>query len=161
MSTADTSPTKILFLDIDGVLNSERSATAFGGYPHSFSASDMARFDHVALALVRRLCRVTSASVVLSSDWRYSFTAHQVANAFDLPVMDLTPRLPATRGKEIATWLEAHPEVERFAIVDDVPQMFEEQAANFVLTDPAVGLSLNNYSALLRILGGQVLTFED
>lgn len=49
---------KILFLDIDGVLNSDRSNMAFSGYPHSFSDADMAKFDNVALGLLRRLVTV-------------------------------------------------------------------------------------------------------
>lgn len=147
---------KILFLDIDGVLNSKRTSVAFDGYPHSFSPKDMARFDMVAVALIRRLCQVTGASVVLSSDWRYDHSAHAVANGLDLPVMDVTPKLPGIRGLEINAWLAAHPEVEQYAIVDDIASMLESQQTHFVKTDDECGLSLRNYLDLLRILGGAV-----
>lgn len=146
----------ILFLDIDGVLNSKRTSVAFDGSPHSFSPKDMLRFDMVAVGLIRTLCAQTNCSIVLSSDWRYDFTAHQVANALDLPVMDVTPKLPGSRGFEINAWLSAHPEVIRFAIVDDIAQMFDCQSANFVQTDDECGLSLRNYLDLLLILGGPV-----
>lgn len=141
---------KVLFLDIDGVLNSRRSQMAFGAYPHDFS--NMQQFDLVAVGLIRRLCRVTDCSVVLSSDWRYYTTAHLAANALDLPIMDVTPQLNGTRGLEINAWLSAHPEVTRFAIVDDISQFMDSQRPFFVQTDDAFGLTLRDYSDLLAIL---------
>jgi hypothetical protein len=152
MSTADPG-LKALFLDIDGVLNSGRSQMAFGGFPHSFRPGDMAKFDHVAIGLVRRLCRETGCSVVLSSDWRYDCTAHAAANALDLPIMDVTPiNVTGTRAMEIAAWLAAHPEVASYAIVDDIPDIDDMHGPRWVLTDPANGLSMANYSALRRLL---------
>ena len=48
-----SAPTKVLFLDIDGVLNSQRTCEAFGGpatggYPHGFDAPNMALFDRAS-----------------------------------------------------------------------------------------------------------------
>lgn len=149
------SPTKILFLDIDGVLNSKRTCEAFDGYPHNFA--DMKRFDSVAIALVQRLCAQTACAVVLSSDWRFDFTAQETAKALDLPVIDVTPKLVGSRGKEINAWLAAHPEVTVFAIVDDIAEMFDTHPIQFVHTDDKVGLSLTNYLDLRRILGGSLV----
>lgn len=148
-------PMKILFLDIDGVVNSRRTALAFGGYPHDFSPAGMARFDPVAIAMVRRLCRETKTSIVLSSTWRLHFTVAEVAAGLDLPVIDHTPNSPAGydgRGHEIAAWLAAHPEVDSYAIVDDQAVMLPEQAAHFGQTDEACGLSLDDYDRLYMIL---------
>lgn len=147
---------KILFLDIDGVLNSERSSFAFNGYPHDFSAHDMALFDHVAVALVRKLCAVTGCVIVLSSTWRLNFTAAQAAEALDLPIIDRTPDLGSydTRSSEVSAWLAEHPEVTSYAIVDDVP-VFDDPPANqsrFVQTDPAIGMTLDTYRALCFVL---------
>jgi hypothetical protein len=145
---------KVLFLDIDGVLNSRRSQMAFGAYPHDFS--NMQQFDLVAVSLIRRLCRVTDCSVVLSSDWRYSTTAHLAANALDLPIMGVTPQLKGTRGLEINAWLSEHPEVTRYAIVDDIAQFMDHQRPFFVQTDDAFGLTLRNYSELAAILNRRI-----
>jgi hypothetical protein len=149
-------PSRILFLDIDGVLNSTRSALAFDGTPHSFRSACMGQFDMVAVALVRRLCEVTGTAVVLSSDWRYNTTAHLTANALNLPVVDVTPCLPASRGVEIDTWLAAHPEVTAYAIVDDNGGMLPKQAPHFVKTDANFGLTLADYRALKGILNGHL-----
>lgn len=147
-------PTKILFLDIDGVLNSRRTASAFDGYPHTFDGTDMDRFDHVAITLMRRLCKETDCAVVLSSDWRYTCSVHETANALDLPVIGATPMMGnVSRGTEINAWLTEHANVEVYAIVDDIAQMLPSQQSRFVQTDELFGLSLTNYCDLKRILG--------
>lgn len=144
---------RVLFLDIDGVINSERSRLAFGGYPHDFTPEEYAKFDPVALALIQRLCRVTECSVVLSTSWRTLFTLEQVARGLDLPVMGATPDLGSdfTRVHEIAFWLEQHPEVTSYAIVDDLFLDWSEHPeleARFVQTNPDFGLSLSDYREL-------------
>lgn len=148
--------TRVLFFDIDGVVNSERSNAAFGGYPHDFSAAELAKFDPVALALIRKLCDACDAWVVLSSTWRLYHKAEQAAAALELPVIDVTPDHGSydTRASEIAAWLAAHPEITQFAIVDDVPvfDSHPELQARFVQTDPMAGLSLNNYRSLRHLL---------
>jgi hypothetical protein len=144
---------KVLFLDIDGVLNSRRTAVAFDGYPHSFSLDDMRRFDHVAIGLIRRLCDETGCSVALSSSWRYDYTAQEVAAALSLPVIDATPLSNGTRQMEIKAWLLAHPDVTSYAIVDDVGPMLKSQKSRFVQTDELHGLTLTDYLNLKRILG--------
>ena len=60
---------KVIFLDIDGVLNSTRSAVAFHGYPMNVEKPHMERFDHVAVALIKKICDDTGAKIVLSSGW--------------------------------------------------------------------------------------------
>lgn len=147
---------KVLFLDLDGVVNSERTNAAFDGYPHDFSPVDLARFDPVALALVRKLCAKTDCVIVLSSTWRLTFTIEEVAHYLDLPIMAATPDLGDTnsRSDEIALWLKRHPQITTYAIVDDLALDFDdpEHQARFVKTNEEFGLSLPNYRALLRIL---------
>lgn len=145
---------KILFLDIDGVLNSERSSFAFDGYPHSFV--DLDKFDWVAVSLVNQLCNATGCKIVLSSTWRLHFPISAASAALGLPIIDATPDHGSydTRSSEVTAWLAAHPEVTSYAIVDDVP-VFEESPANqarFVQTDPAIGMTLATYRALRSVL---------
>ncbi len=143
---------KILFLDIDGVLNSKRTRVAFGRFPLDLSPLDISLFDRVALNLIRVLCLETGASIVLSSDWRLDHSAPEVSRALDLPVIGATPKLSRLRGFEINAWLSNNPGVTTFAIVDDIPQMLDSQSANFVQTDDEFGLTLRNYLDLKRIL---------
>lgn len=147
---------KVLFLDIDGVLNSERTNAAFGGYPHDFSPVDKARFDPVALALVRKLCAAADSAIVLTSTWRTMFTIEEVAHHLDLPIMAATRDLGGdyARTDEIALWLKTHPQIKDYAIVDDLPLDFDDpdMQARFVQTNDEFGLSLANYRALRRLL---------
>lgn len=142
---------RVLFLDIDGVINSTRTAVAFGGYP--VKLEHVGAMDVVALSMLRRLCEVGEISVVLSSSWRLGNHHHDVAAALDLPIMDRTPSMPATRGHEIARWLEQHPEVECYAIVDDDSDMLAEQLPRFVHTNGHEGLSWRDFEKLCSLFG--------
>jgi hypothetical protein len=150
---------KVLFLDIDGVLNSERTRMALGGYPQDFAPAELEKFDWVAVLLIKRLCRETGAVVVMSSAWRNLFELKDFKENFDLPVIDRTPYLGSDayaagvcRGDEIAAWLKDHPEVTHYAIVDDYADMLEEQQEFFVLTTEQDGLRYNDYMMLRNLL---------
>lgn len=144
---------KVLFLDIDGVLNSTRTAVAFGGFPHSTKPADIVKFDHVAVSLIRTVCQETGARIVLSSTWRLDPDWQQFGRDLALPIFDRTGRSKdGKRGGEIATWLESYP-ADKYAIVDDDSDMLPEQMPFFVRTSHAEGLSWDNYEMLKHILG--------
>jgi hypothetical protein len=145
---------RVLFLDIDGVLNSERTKLAMNGYPHSFSVEDQVKFDWIAVAMIRKLVAWCGAYVVWSTSWRYENRSDIMGEVFDLPVCGATPTDSyfATRGAEIAGWLAKHPEVTHYAIVDDIQAFTDEQQAHLVLTDDKLGLTVDNYYALRDIL---------
>ena len=146
---------KIIFLDIDGVLNSVRSCAALRGYPWSFEAEQMGLFDEVALRLMRRAIEETGAKVVVSSTWRIRRTIGELAAGLDMPVVGKTPRNndERRRGGEIKDWLTDHPEVTAYAIVDDDSDMLEEQHPFFVHTDGKEGFLFRDYEKLMAILG--------
>ncbi len=143
----------VLFLDIDGVLNAVRTCVGLGTYPHDLTAEHVALLDATALGLIRRLCQSSYCDVVLSSSWRITHDWRDVGRALRLPIVDCTPRLLGPRGKEIAAWLEAHPDVTRYAIVDDDSDMLPEQLAHFVKTDVNEGLLWRDYVRLCDLFG--------
>lgn len=154
---------KILFLDIDGVLNSSRTAVIHGtkpdgtltglGYPHDLSLKSMRKFDPIAIGLIRQLCYETNCKIVLSSTWRISFAVEECTKAFNLPFIDKTPKvLFGRRGLEIQEWLEKHSDILKYAIVDDDSDMLESQLPYFVKVDGTEGLSYKNYQSLKEIL---------
>ena len=147
---------KVLFLDIDGVLNSARSCIANHGYPHGFEPDQLAMFDHIAVGLIRGLCAKGGVSVVVSSAWRILHHWDAIGRGLDLPTMDSTPRLVGERGKEIAAWLAAHPEVTQYAIVDDDDDMLPEQRPFFVRTNGMDGLMYADFEKLCSIFGVNV-----
>lgn len=151
----DPGPTKVLFLDIDGVLNSRRSLLAFDAYPQVLSKDALTKFDWVAIGLIRKLCEETDCSIVLSSDWRLTQKVIDVANAFDLPICGATGIIGDSRGAEIAQWLAEHPDVTHYAIVDDQGGMLPEQLPYFVRTAELNGLLAEDWAELKRVLTDQ------
>ncbi|WP_157266521.1 HAD domain-containing protein [Azohydromonas aeria] len=142
--------TRLVFLDLDGVVNSTRTQVAFGGYPQELHHP---QWDEVSLALLRRLSHSAGIQFVLSSAWRNFCDFKDAAKALDLPIIDRTPSLCGCRGDEIAHWLAEHPEVEAWAILDDTPDMLEEQQSRFVQTNPEEGLSWANFVRLCDLFG--------
>lgn len=152
-----SAPTKVLFLDIDGVLNSRRTVIACNGFPHCFDEANKKKFDWIAVGMIRELCEKEGASIVLSSSWRHGRNAvHECANGLDLPIFDRTPDLPGVRGEEIQDWLNRHPEVTHWAIVDDNSDMLGSQLEHFVQTSEEEGLLFSDFMALGRILRGEL-----
>ena len=146
---------KILFLDIDGVINSVRSASALGGYPYSSDTETWNRFDLVAVSLIKKLCKDTDTKIVLSSSWRHYKGWELLNPILELDIIDKTPTLSLSggrRGQEIKMWLDQHPEVTKYAIVDDDNDMLKEQEPFFVRTSNLEGLSYTNYFNLVEIL---------
>lgn len=141
---------KVIFLDVDGVLNSTRTAAAFGGFPMELHHAEA--FDWVAIKLLQRLCDSSGTQIVLSSTWRRYFSVKEMADLFKLPIVDQTPVLDTKRGVEIDEWLKLHPEVKEYVILDDDDDMMSHQKSNFVRTNPEEGLSWANYVRVCDIL---------
>lgn len=110
-------PRAIIFLDIDGVLN--RSSRSGPSKSHVIEPDLLARF--------RSLVASTDPYVVLASTWRHEPGGVQEARDRGVPFEDVLPDLrPQSRGKEIKAWLAEHPNVERFVILDDDDDEYED-----------------------------------
>lgn len=142
---------KVLFLDIDGVLNSVKTCVANGGYPMELHHT--AAFDWHAIKLLQRLCDSEGVQVVLSSAWRINHAFADVGKAFGLPIIDRTPSLCGPRGAEIADWLTKHPEVVHYAIIDDDSDMLPDQMRCFVQTSGFEGMTWADYQKLCAMFG--------
>lgn len=155
----------VLFLDIDGVLVTHRSMKAF---PRTSHGSPM---DPECVRRLRDVIEWSGSKIVLSSTWRLgvggmSRTRGALAAAgwACAPVSDKTPvadmklrglYVGKTRGAEIKEWLDAHPDCERYAIVDDDSDMLPEQMPYFVKTSFEDGLTTQAADRLLDLLTGK------
>lgn len=117
----------ILFLDIDGVLN---SAQYLMRNPGCFDKNNETNaFDPVACFRLEQVLVRTGALIVLSSTWRLMHRIEDVMwflhkrGAPSSKIIGKTPSLSGYRGREIQVWLEKHPEIQKFAIVDDDSDM--------------------------------------
>lgn len=135
---------KVIFLDIDGVLQplssqkrfdhdmdelqEQLSAESDAGY-EDLSKYDIAavRYDWEANAVknLKSLCEKTQAEFVISSDWRSSKTLDMLKLLFkiqglDKYVVDKTEELSGyMRDVEIEEFLISHPDIGVFIIIDD------------------------------------------
>lgn len=102
---------KIIFLDIDGVLNCKRTPN-----PRKFPFV----VDPILLQRFRQLLEKTGAQVVLSSNWRFDPAGLFSAEHYGIPFIASTPDLEGEpRCNAILEWLRCHPDVERFIVIDD------------------------------------------
>jgi len=150
----------VLFLDIDGVLNSRRSSlhlqTARDTFLTLKSTNPFDDMDPVAINMIRYLCERTGAQIVLSSAWRENWKKEDLSKRLGLDLFDYTDTKPGTRGEQIQRWLNSHPEVTEYAIVDDNSGMLLSQVDHFVQTDFDEGLTFANYRQLRDILNGKL-----
>jgi hypothetical protein len=136
---------KVLFLDIDGVVNKRENydpSRKSGPYP----------IDTYCAFLVGRIKLQTGCEVVLSSSWRHH--PEGVENVSDrvVELLSVTPTLSGLRGDEVQAWLDIHPEVEKYAIVDDDLDFYVYQAPNFFLTTFQDGLTDEIAEAIIEHL---------
>jgi hypothetical protein len=109
---------KIIFLDIDGVLNCKETPN-----PRKFPFM----VDRTLLQRLHRLLEMTDAKVVLTSNWRYDPAGLFSARHYGVPFIDTTPDLPGeARCTAILEWLRCHPDVERFIVIDDEDDELDE-----------------------------------
>lgn len=144
---------KVVFLDIDGVLNCHRTAIAYGGVSWSGEAGIRAKMDDVAVRLIGGIARQAGAKIVLSSSWRNDSNWLTIGPALGMEITERTPSLSGCRGSEIAHWLADHPEVESYAIIDDDRDMLPEQMPFFVHTSGFDGFTWANALTLARLMG--------
>lgn len=141
MSMEERRKIKVLFLDIDGVVNCATTAQRHRGF---------IGIDPYMAHLVRMIVEKTGCQVVLSSSWRYFPGGREEVERQVCPLLDVTPHSDlGCRGDEIRAWLNAHPEVTRYAIVDDNSDMLPEQHLNFFQTSWERGITEDISQAII------------
>lgn len=154
---------KILFLDVDGCLNSEDYAV----YRYVTKKFDTDQFvDERAVAFLNYIIAQTQAKVVLSSSWRGDWINAEKRlknNGFDYSIYDITPYDPTRfRGKEIKMWIDKyekdHEPLESYVILDDDNDMLDEQRNNFVRCNFIHGLTSHDCYKAIEILNSNGTT---
>ena len=123
---------KVVFLDIDGVLNTRPGS-----------------LDGDKLDLVHEIRKATCCDIVLSSSWRKDSRQMGRIRA-ELHIDAMTPILDRQEGglwtapprwQEIDAWLHRNPQVTRLAIVDDDKDAGTGFGEAFFQIDPNTGLT--------------------
>ena len=168
---------KIIFLDIDGVLNTEYNQHLLAYHGKPWKDKHGAFFDPEAVAQLERIIVKTEADIVIESSWKYLGleTMRQMWRDRNMPghIIDVTPSSasdnwllhanldemdPAhTQGKgvEIASWMadnlheEAH-----YVIIDDEYVILDSQQPHFILTNPYDGITPELADRAIQLLNG-------
>ena len=157
---------KYLFLDIDGVLNSEDFyIDCYKSEKDPKYASDRictdteihpdytGNIDQTAVRMIRKIVSETGCKVVLSSSWRSDSIAPDELKKMGIEICGTTPYdYERFRGREIQKFLESHP-CETYCILDDDSDMLDEHRSNFVQTNPSHGLTDDDTEKVIGILG--------
>ena len=147
---------KIIFLDVDGVLNNWAWVNNMWQMYH-IDVNQTHDLNKYALCLLSLIVKETGAHVVISSSWRRIRHAKQrlisYLNEWNIPVAGETPFLGGdfSRGDEIQAWLDEHPEVERFVILDDDDDMCG-LLTHLVQTDYKSGLNILHKNRAILLL---------
>lgn len=161
---------KVIFLDIDGVLNSE-----FWNDSHQKEISDGSLNDEENVVLLGKLVRETEASIILHSGWRFWFDeklhplrkeAEHLRNLLEKEGVYIVGRTPdytteeirrtkkfsLVKAAEILGWLADHQEVERWVVIDDLDLHNAEIAMHQIKTDPSIGLTMEDVEEAVMLL---------
>lgn len=161
----------IVFLDIDGVLNSWEylkgrddnkidTEDTFNWYLSDISPKNVDIFNRIIIE--------TKADIVISSSWRHSrgdLVIDVLKEAGVLgKIVGFTPSLRCVRGQEILQWIEDfwqkfddnnnyRPlDFTKYVILDDDSDMLLWQKDNFVQTNNEVGITEEDVEKAIRIL---------
>lgn len=114
---------KVIFLDVDGVLNDrfteDRTPDGFIGLNHSM-------IDHL-----KAIVDQTGASVILVSTWKDEWDVnpdersndgeylHDMLLGHGIRIFDKTQDNTSDRGHGIVRYLQSHPEIQKWIVLDD------------------------------------------
>lgn len=160
---------KVIFLDIDGVLNCDTSKS----YCHDDTCGIIVGIDSDKVKRLAEIVNATDAQIILSSDWKdgwnkyytgrkpshIKYLDNHLYKKGKLIIKDKTPDIGKgwNRGEEILLYLKAHPDIDNYVILDDTffdDFIIKEIEEHLILTDYKVGLTDENVQSAIKILKG-------
>lgn len=166
---------KIIFLDFDGVLNTENYQGLLQYQGKSWQDEYGAFFDPNAIKQLKRIIDATGADIVIESSWKYLGldAMKELWEVRNLPgrIIDITPStisdeyllssdlenihpsLLHCKGVEIASWLSKYETQDfRYVIIDDEYVILDSQLPYFILINPYEGITEEQAIQAISIL---------
>ena len=164
---------KVIFLDIDGVLNSERLAKQL--YNKGIKChGDDGVYNFIDENVVNKLvqfCKIYNIKLVISSSWRHFYfddtikffqeKRNKKLHSLIPYIIGQTPRLykeketgsseQLCRGDEIQYYIDTY-HIENYVILDDDSDMLDSQLEHFIQTDYKYGLLDKDFKKMKTIL---------
>ena len=152
---------KVIFLDFDGVITTYNSKW---------------KIDMNNIKIINDICDKTNAKIVVTSSWRighhgdvlafngyltqyiikhnYLDNVQDTFDKFTGNIVGMTESIGGWRGEEIKLYMNEHPEVENYVILDDDSDMCDYQLFNFVQTDTYEWITERDAKLCVDILNG-------
>ena len=145
---------KVIFLDIDGVLNSKEF----------LKNNQNEVIDRSSVSILKKVIDKTGAVIVMSSGWRlwfddnmmpedgYSQCLYDILCEFDIKLFGKTPDFSTNeirtkktfshvKAKEITAWLSEHKNFDKYVVLDDLLLKSEEINSHLIRTNAQVGIT--------------------
>jgi len=155
----------IIFLDVDGVLNSFGNVEYIGKIP----------LEKECFVRLSKIVKDTNARIVLHSGWRFWFDNDmhpktpeaeeftELLSKHEMKLYDKTPdfcteeikkskTFGLVKAKEILAWLDAHNEIKNYVVLEDLDLNNNEINMNQITTDGSKGLSDNDVEQAIKML---------
>ena len=144
---------KVLFLDVDGVLNNGEWASK--RYNLGVRVYKDNLLYEPSLEQLQRILHATGALIVVSSAWRqipacYSHLQEWLQR-YGMEIFDKTPYVGGERGNDITAWFQRNPGEWQYAILDDESDM-GEHLTHLVFTDFDTGLTEKEADRCIELL---------
>lgn len=155
---------KVLFLDFDGVMVTDRYQEQLTATNSPLRDEYGSKFDPVCVEYLAQIIDSTDAGIVVTSTWKMEKGLdgmQRMWQARHLPcrVIGVTPDIdPIHRGDEVQAWLDANPGAVRYAIIDDTPFLNffnEEQLPHLFKVDERTGLDEKTVTKVIELLKSQ------
>lgn len=151
----------IIFLDIDGVLNSSRVYASGFTRPYDWDGcylhKEAAKFDPIAVGLINQLAKKADAKIVISSAWRQDHSVVDLRALLTIGrlaverIIDKTIHMHGDqRGLEVKEWLDRH-DVDKYVIFDDGCDFLPGQM--LIRTDNDDGFVWRHYKQACEVFG--------
>lgn len=161
---------KVIFLDVDGVLNSEE-----------FLKNNPNRFiDRKCVSILKDIIDKTGAVIVLSSGWRLWFSdnlmpvdghsqcLYYLLNSFNIKLYSKTPDFSTdeirarktfsyVKAKEILAWINDNDNVEKYVVIDDLDLINEQVNKNLIRTNGKIGITKEDAKRAIMLLSNTSL----
>ena len=151
---------KYLFLDFDGVLNTEFYQDLLMSQGKPYRDKHGPFFDPVAVEQLKRVIDATHAGIVIESSWKGrviditpTIVSASWSSNIDIDIFGLDVR--QSKGIEIDFWLFENTLADaRYVIIDDEYVIRDSQLPHFILTNPFDGLTELLADRAIALLNG-------
>ena len=146
---------RIVFLDFDGVVNTPMWNAEGTVCSYGFAKEGKVN-NFQAVQWLSEACQKFGYDIVVTSTWRlwdnYKECLINGGLRPGIEILGCTPSMRGLpRGAEIKAYLDEHPEILYYVIVDDEADILAEQQSHFILTNGDTGFNLSEFKEFERI----------